>query len=206
MNAPLRRFALGAAVTSLAGAITLLACEFPSPSLADVDTSVDAGKTVEDSGEPPNDAGMETPFDPDAEVTEDAGKKVDTSGCAVDDCDCDDDGYFDLTKLGCAAKADGGPGDCDDSDTRFRPDQEYVKIQNPPNAGDWNCDGTVENYYKNTNVVCAGVLDANCAKKQGFTGKPGCGEAGDYVHCGAGGLLNLDCVAVQTETLIQSCK
>lgn len=136
--------------------------------------------------------------DPDALITRDAGSEVDASGCMT--CDCDNDGF---DRPGCGNDAG---ADCDDNDTRYRPNQSFV-IDRPAagKAGDWDCKSGVEKLYP-TNVSCNLLsLLGGCAGAQGFAGDPGCGEEGQYVYC-APPLLGVLCAVQSTETKKQACK
>jgi len=171
------------------------------------DSGVDVTTPVQ---EDPVDAGTQQVLDaavPDAEifdarVLEDAGEKVDASGCQPTDCDCDDDGYNDLTKAGCADA--GGPNDCDDTDTRTHPNQDFVSEPGEaPRNGDWNCVNGVEKLYP-TGVSCGLLALGACAGVQGFSGDPACGVEGAYTGCKV--QAGLFCVAAPTSPRKQACR
>lgn len=117
--------------------------------------------------------------DPASIIGGDAGEKVDAAGCTT--CDCDGDGFFDLSKSGCAGSL--GPNDCDDTDTTTRPDQKpTTKVPYPPRNGDWNCTNGVEKFYRSL-VKCTGPGGDACGETRGFQDDPACGSMGTYVQC-----------------------
>ncbi len=129
----------------------------------------------------------------------DAGGQTDGAAC-TDPCDCDGDLYKN-DKPGCAKGTE--KVDCDDLDSRIRPDQGFLDFTPPasaPKPGDWNCDGLVTKLYP-TNAVCS---MGNCASQSGFSGDPACGAIGDYVTCGPTG-INL-CEVKTTEKRKQACR
>ena len=145
---------------------------------------------------------------PDAPIVSDAGAKVDASGCTT--CDCDSDGYSDLTKTGCADA--GGVQDCDDTDSRSRPSQGFlVELGEPPRQGDWNCNGAVEKFYPPNTSCTALSPGAPCDATFGFKDNPACGATGMFVTCKSTGSPPLyvggGCVvATQNTTTKQACK
>ena len=189
----------------------MAACGFPSPILTDepVTTneagpeggpSVDGGGGGDSSTELP-DVVVVDGADPDADISRDAGQKTDAAGCPVNVCDCDKDTFNDLSKPGCADA--GGLNDCDDSDTRIRPNQSYLEIPSEaPRNGDWNCMNNVEKYYS-TKVSCGLLAVGACAGVHGFSGDPACGEEGEYVFCEATLVL---CGVGSKTTRKQACK
>ena len=98
--------------------------------------SVGLGLTDSDRGfDAATDAGAHATTNADA----DTGASCRTPNCG---CDGDGDGFYDLTKPGCADA--GGPNDCDDTDSRVRPGQSYLDVSSPPRGGDLNCANGVE--------------------------------------------------------------
>jgi hypothetical protein len=145
---------------------------------------------------------------PDALLDRDGGVKVDASGCTT--CDCDLDGFYALTKPGCADA--GGPDDCDDFDSRTRPDRGYNETpEEPPRNGDWNCSNGVEKFFQ-SNINCAAAARGPaCDALVGFVNDPKCGATGTFVTCKSAGTppLFLDgacVVGAQNLTTIQACK
>lgn len=209
MRISVRRFALVIAFGTTGVAAVLLACGFPSPllydelalpeadgSFADVTTADVTDAMVEDLSDVPYiDAGKP------GITVQDAGAKIDASACPANACDCDKDGYFDLSKKGCEDA--GGKTDCDDFDSRAHPGQGFLNDPaEPPMNGDWNCNGLIEKSFPRTNITCA-LLLADCT--EGFVGTPPCGEEADYLYCNSPlGLLLCAPKAKSRET--QSCK
>lgn len=206
------------AVASVPALVVAAACSFPSPDYQPVSTGeagggqetgavVEAGLGDEVLG---GDAQVKIDgADPDALVVKDAGGKVDTDACAANDCDCDDDTFNDLTKAGCADA--GGPADCDDTDTRTRPDQGFLEVKGePPRNGDWNCKNGVERLYPKTNLKCGDVaVGAECDGTFGFEDNPACGAKGTFVTCKTSctALLICSCVVVSRDVQhTQACK
>lgn len=140
---------------------------------------------------------------PDSDILDaDAGGTVDAATCAQYDCDCDDDGWNDLTKPGCELA--GGLNDCDDLDARTHPTQTYLEATGvAPRLGDWNCQNGVEKFYA-PNVSCGLLSLGACAGVQGFQGDPKCGEEGAFVQCEVAALLL--CVPGPASTRRQACK
>lgn len=138
--------------------------------------------------------------DYDALIVEDAGARIDASGCTS--CDCDNDGFL---RTGCGDAGEDAATDCNDDDTRYRPNQGFVSaLPEPGRSGDWNCDGKIEKVYP-TNVKCSLISLTSCAGAHGFEGDPGCGEEGKFIHCESPiGLLL--CVPGKTETRRQACR
>jgi hypothetical protein len=162
----------------------------------------DSGGTPPDSGGP-SDAGNQPDVrlfdggDPDALITRDAGQQVDAAGCM--DCDCDNDGF---DRPGCGNDAG---LDCDDNDSRYRPNQSFV-IDKPESGktGDWDCRNGVEKLFP-TNVTCGLLTLSGCAGAEGFNGDPGCGEEATYVRC-TPAILGLLCTIGSSETKKQACR
>jgi hypothetical protein len=147
-----------------------------------------------------SDADLLDGADPDALISKDAGERVDASGCGR--CDCDNDTF---NRPGCGDNEAGV--DCDDEDTRYRPNQNFIDIKpDPGKLGNWSCkpDAAVEKLYS-TNVACNLLSVTGCTGAQGFTGNPGCGEIGTYVHCVAP-LGILLCTVASTELRTQACR
>ncbi|HVH46016.1 MAG TPA: hypothetical protein VM925_26890 [Labilithrix sp.] len=176
---------------------------------ASVDAAIEAG--VLEAGAdvevaPPVDAGagvdavVHDAGDPGALIEKDAGQKIDASGCQPNDCDCDNDGYNDLQKTGCADA--GGEEDCDDSDSRTRPNQSFLEIPGEVLNGNWNCKNGVEKLFA-TNVSCGLLALGACDGIQGFSGDPACGSEGEYVFCKSTLVL---CGIGSTTTRKQACK
>jgi hypothetical protein len=92
-------------------------------------------------------------------------------------CDCDGDGYL-------AKTATCGGNDCDDSDRRVHPKQDFV--DEPPESGhtgDWDCSGGIEKQYVHK-LDCKTLLGLECnASAQGFVDDPPCGALADYYQC-----------------------
>lgn len=178
------RFALLVAVP-IVGAAIAVACAFPSPSFQAVDGGGPDSSGGDTGG---NDGGSDAPAkfdgaDPDALVSKDAGGKIDAADCTADAsaCDCDGDGFRDEKKAACKIDAS---LDCDDTDTRYRPDQK-LNFEPPeaPRNGDWNCDGRVDTLYK-PSVSCKNTAPGvECDSAFGFTDAPKCGDTGRYVEC-----------------------
>ena len=195
--------------------VVAAACGFPNPAIEGdeggttpgVDASdADAGATdgqVNDG--PVFDGGL------DVTIVTDAGSKIDPSGCdATSSCDCDKDGFHHLTVDGgvtCDASVVQGNVDCNDYDTRYRPNQEFVQTPgDTPGSEDWNCNGTIERALT-VNVTCAGITNLfTCQNLQGFRGAPDCGISDPYVFCTKGGLAGLDCVEGNVQSRPQACK
>jgi hypothetical protein len=138
--------------------------------------------------------------DPDALISKDAGERVDASGCG--ECDCDHDSF---NRAGCGDNEAGV--DCDDEDTRYRPNQNFIDIKpDPGKLGNWSCkpDASFEKLYPH-GVTCNLLSVTGCTGAQGFSGDPGCGESGAYVHCVAP-LGILLCTVASTETRTQACR
>lgn len=115
-------------------------------------------------------------------------------------CDGDGDGYNDLTKPGCADA--GGASDCDDSDPRTHPNQDYLPdLPVAPRLGDWNCVKGVEKLYA-TNVTCGSLSLFGCSSA-GFEGAVDCGKEGSFVQCTAQGLV---CGVGTRTTKKQTCR
>lgn len=217
-----RRVASVFVLGSVAAAVAIVACGFPSPILSDEndDASAEAGSgtgdgssdarenadTGTDAAKPDSAAGdgglVIDSGDPDVYVERDAGgTKVDASACAANDCDCDNDGFNDLTKLGCADA--GGENDCDDTDQRVRPNQQFLEIPNAPRGGDWNCKNGVEKAFY-TNVGCGLLALGACNGVNGFKVDPACGAEAQYVTCKTS--LGLLCGEGTVVTKKQACK
>lgn len=170
------------------------ACSFPDLSFSDDVSEAGAdgigASTNSPSGNGQTDGGHDADAfivlvdgsDPDALIAEDTGGgKVDASGCAAANCDCDKDGYNDLSKPGCALAP--GEDDCDDSDKRTHPDQAYLtEPAEPPRNGDWNCKNGVEKLFDH-DLKCGLIGIAGCSGVQGFADDPHCGAEGTYVFC-----------------------
>ena len=145
--------------------------------------------------------------DPDALIVKDGGMKIDASGCTS--CDCDNDG-FNVMRAGCQDA--GGAIDCDDTDTRSRPDQGYL-FDKPeaPQFGNWNCTNGVEKLYK-TNTICTALSPGGaCDAMFGFEDDPACGASGNLVTCKSVGSPPLyiggGCVVgAQNKATKQACK
>lgn len=200
-----------AAVVGLMGCAIGVACTFPT---VEFQTGVGPG------GEGGTDGGADSTLDsrddarvvaeggdPDAMIVKDGGMKIDASGCVL--CDCDKDG-FNVKRAGCQDA--GGAIDCDDTDTRARPDQGYlVDKPEPPQNGNWNCTNGVEKFYK-PNTNCTGLgAGAGCDATYGFEDDPVCGTNGKFVMCKTVSTppLNLDArcvVGSQNLTTTQACK
>ena len=160
------------------------------------DAAVDADSAV--------DSGHDASADAGDDAAPDAGDAAVDSGngdCAPARCDCDNDGFNDLTRAGCAGA--GGPQDCDDHDPRAQPNQTF--IEDPPTSplnGDWNCKNGVEKLYP-SNVSCGLLGLTGCAGVQGFKDDPACGAEGSYMFCVVNGLF---CAEGSKSTRRQACK
>jgi len=210
-----RRFAI-LALAPLTGMVVAVACGFPNPAIEGEDgggvPGIDSGNDTA-TGSDANDAQTANDafvFDAgeDVKITTDAGSKIDADSCdATSNCDCDKDGYHHVTVangIACDASAAQGNVDCDDYDTRYRPNQDFVDL--PTNRPDWNCNTVIE---KSTaiNNVCGTITNLlQCSGKQGFRGDPDCGIEDPYVFCAKGGLAGLDCVEGNVQTRKQACR
>jgi len=163
------------------------------------ETDAEPGGGGDDAGTIDDASVVDAP-DYDALIVDDPGEPVDASGCTS--CDCDGDGF---PRKGCGDAGEGVPTDCNDDDTRYRPNQGFVTARpEPGRSGDWNCDGRVEKLYP-TNVKCSLLALTGCNGSHGFEGDPGCGEEGKFIHCKAPiGLLL--CTVGKTETRRQACR
>lgn len=165
--------------------------------------TADVGADVDPLDAAPTDASGP---DTSAPVVEDAGQKVDASACASSDCDCDKDGFTNAN-AGCPSPT--GMSDCDDQDSRTRPDQGYLQDPaEPPRNADWNCSGAVEKFYR-PNVVCTAVPPGvACDGTFGFEDDPACGATGTFVTCKTVTELLLSKCAVNAKSLAtkQACK
>ena len=187
-------------IAGVGGAIGI-ACSFPDVDFAPAGIALD--------GEVGSDVHVLVDgSDPGALIASDAGKRIDAAGCTV--CDCDGDGFNDLSRAGCAGA--GGKNDCDDSDTTTRPDQRFnTTAPYPPRNGDWNCTGGVERFYE-PSVTCAGPGGASCDGRFGFEDDPTCGSTGTFVTCKTTGatppLLPGQCIVASRslDTVTQACK
>jgi hypothetical protein len=184
----------------LCGAAVWIACGGAygdDPALA-VDGGPPDAPVLDSGGEAPVVARDSGPLDAaDDRVVLDGG--VDGASCSTNECDCDKDG-FPVQRLGCTSPD--AAFDCDDLDSRRRPNQDY--LADPPDAhlGDWNCNKLVEKMYP-VNVNCGGGIGAVCATMQGFTTDPPCGKEGTFVTC----VSNLLVCQVQSTTVrTQACK
>lgn len=210
-------------VACICGAASLAwSCAFPQVQFGDGPGSEDEGGVPNESGTLPNEAGRSDspstfkeagtdaadagePFlvdgsTPDALIAKDAGVVVvDASGCTPTKCDCDNDGYNDFTKAGCAT----GTRDCDDLDSRARPGQLFLDVlPTAKTGGDWNCSNSVEKLYAE-NISCGALLGLGCNTAGGFTGTVGCGQTGTFVRCKAG---LLSCNVDQQYQAKQACR
>lgn len=165
------------------------------------DPAPDSGSVVDsaagDSGSTgDSDASTDAPTVPDA----DAGGPVSEGGCA-DPCDCDGDLYKNGNP-GCS----GTPVDCNDYDSRVRPNQAFLDQTPPagaPKPGDWDCNGTVDKLFK-VNAVCSGAANGPCNTQSGFAGDPPCGTSATFILCGDVG-IGL-CEQKSTEMRKQACR
>jgi hypothetical protein len=171
----------------------------PEGSTGDADASSDVSNDIQirvDGG------------DPDALIEKgDGGTKIDITGCTT--CDCDGDGF---NKHSNDAGCDAGEDDCDDTDTRIRPDRSYNETpEEPPRNGDWNCKNGVERFYKQ-GINCGSLgRGAACDALFGFTDTPKCGATGTFVTCKSVGtppvFLDGACViGAQSLTYVQACR
>jgi hypothetical protein len=147
----------------------------------------------------PSDAGSDAVTANDAG---DGGSDADAGDCFPARCDCDGDGFNDLTRAGCEDA--GGPHDCDDRDNRAKPNQTFLEdTAVAPRFGDWNCKDGVEKMYP-SNVACGLLSLTGCAGVQGFKQNPACGAEGAFIFCEVqAGLL---CAEGSPSTRVQSCK
>lgn len=211
MKTTLRSIVVVAGSVAMSGAVVLSACGFPSPVLLDLSDAGAIGLSDAMTDAVYADVEVGKPIEPGSEIAVDAGQKVDAAGCTDSDCDCDRDGFEDYSKFGCApADPDAGLGDCDDTDTRLRPNQQaYFQDKDPPNGGDWNCNLKKELFYRYHDIDCSKIAVGDCAKAEGFQHNPGCGEEDLYVFCRVVGIILLQSCEVdpgRTETRIQACK
>lgn len=205
MKRTARRIVAAAISLAASGVVLLAACGFPSPVLRDDDLDAAASGSGATDAPMATDASMATPSTPDARVSTTVSERIDAAGCTS--CDCDNDGYPNRQKPGCA---DAGPpdagDDCEDEYPDVHPGQtEFTQEEHPPHGGDRNCDGNVERLYKETNVKCPSFLDLTCEQTKGYTTDPGCGEKSAYVKCKLG---LLECKVAESEILYppQGCR
>lgn len=106
---------------------------------------------------------------------------------AVVNCDEDGDRF---AKIGGVC----GGLDCDDTDRRVRPDQDFTTFapiagSGPGKNGDWNCSGEVEVRGEvGVNASCPGSAFLGCAKEGFVAAAPACGTNARYVKCTVKGL------------------
>ncbi len=203
-----RRVYLLAAGSTLGMAVAV-ACSFPDPELVPDETTEAGADGTADGHATDADAGAR----PDAIVEPDSPPPIDATSekpaldANCDPCDCDDDGYATKDAAACADAGSKPRTDCDDQDPRANPDAGFVKARPTDDTlGDWNCDSKV-NRELGVNINCAdysGLL-SSCAKVEGFTGDPACGESKTYVFCKVSGLSCVQDTA-KTETRTQGCK
>jgi hypothetical protein len=163
------------------------------------------------AGEPPDDGGGvedAATFDvhvittPDRRSLPDRDIRIDPLACASP-CDCDGDSYSN-GKPGCPATL---PLDCDDLDPIVHPGQETLTlVPIPPNAGDWDCDGSVTKQYQVGRCISS-VASCDPTSTSGLTTEAGCGVAATYVACFASspGGGSPQCTGSQT-AVVQGCR
>lgn len=195
------------------------ACGFPNPPIESEEGGVSPDGSSDDANT--DGSGDATPdtilgdeaFDGniDAFVVQDAGAKIDADGCDANAvCDCDKDGFHHVGTLVdgglCDASVAQQNVDCDDYDTRYRPDQGYLAIPGePPSWGDWNCNGEREKLVPRVTCTNFTALTTDCAKLQGFRDDPDCGtESPTYIFCKEG-LVTCE-EAANVEKRQQVCK
>jgi hypothetical protein len=123
------------------------------------------------------------------------------AGCTS--CDCDGDGFDELTRAGC--EVDGGSNDCDDDDPRVKPTQSFLpEPADPPRFGDWNCDGKTDRLWPE-DVDCSKLGLADCATAFGFAGTVACGQTAAWQKC-VWSWSKFACVAATLTLEIQSCR
>jgi len=213
-------------VLGTASCAVALHCGFPEPMIESGVVETEGGPATSDV-DAANDAPTPLPpdVDPsgkeqDAETRDDvfvprpdAGPDAPTGGCGnatADPCDCDGDKSKNHSP-GCAPPLPEKP-DCDDYDKLVSPKQasfiastQWDSNSPVPLAFDWNCDGTVTKQFP-YDVKCS---LANCAKTEGFSGNPGCGQPGEYIFCEELLLpIGLICQVNKgkTQVRIQGCK
>ncbi len=137
-------------------------------------------------------------------INEDAGNKVDAAGCTT--CDCDKDGFSSKARPGCVDAS--GADDCDDSDSRTHPTQDFLRDPAvPPRNGDWDCSGKVDKLRENFNCASQSAVLADCSAYGGFTAPVACGAKGSWLPCANPPLLgSLNCVNGIAFELTQVCK
>jgi hypothetical protein len=198
-----RVFDLRATVLSVLGVAGawVVACSSYGEDTVAADAGVEEAATSDGSSGDGNGERLDANVNTDVEITKDGGAKIDASACQATECDCDKDGFHKV-QSGCDASALQKNVDCDDSDTRYRPDQGFLTdLPEPPRNGDWNCNGAVEKLFE-VNVTCTNFLVGGCGK-QGFRGDPACGASDTYVSCTPNGPT---CKEGTTEVRKQACR
>jgi hypothetical protein len=184
------RALLAAAALGACGLALVVSCSFPDVQFAG---GTDGGGS--DGGGMPM-AIDAAAFTSDGQVASgDGGGKVDAQGCDPLDCDGDGDKNKNFD-----AGPDGPAPDCDDLDVRAKHSQTDFLDDLPvePTNGDWNCDKSVVKLYP-INVACSGFLAGDtCSLVKGFTGDPGCGQAGPFVYCKKDTFLGQTCTIDRT--------
>lgn len=215
----MKRSVLAIGLVTVVGTIVAAACAFPDVTFSAGDASASETGTPDTGTDGPEDAGFDVAVEAesiDASIG-DAQMAIDAASCMVDNCDCDEDGFFDIKKKATcdAGTADAAAYDCDDLVRGRNPGVTTLTPADtpdtgPPPVGDWNCDGKVDLVGK-TNLSCKGTL-GSCvgstsdqgAATEGFVGNPGCGQAAPYYKCQAPTLGQ--CAAILSETKTQGCK
>ncbi|MDB4942132.1 MAG: hypothetical protein JWP97_1666 [Labilithrix sp.] len=122
-------------------------------------------------------------------------EKPDTGPC-VDPCDCDKDGHK-SREAGC------GGDDCDDTDPRANPDQNFRKdLATKTTMGDWNCDGKTERVITSVNVTCSAACPSG---REGLAADIPCGTFGEYITCQSA-LGGLGCQQSDSGVRQQECR
>jgi hypothetical protein len=197
-----RRRTLGAVGVAAACAFVLVAsCSFPdvafSPNVGEGgggETSTSDSPTTGEGG----DGGTDGPNVPETGPPIDATSEKPDTGPCVDPCDCDKDGYK-ARDAGC------GGDDCDDTDPRAHPGQNFLTdVATADTKGDWNCNGIPERLIQNVNVVCGGATGSCAGGKQGLAADIPCGTFGQYVVCKPG--FPVGCNQADSGVAQQECR
>lgn len=189
---------LAAAITCAIGA----ACSFPDVTFAPGGNETGAGDGGTDGSTSDSPIGMTDAAVTDAPPPLDGESAKPDTGACVDPCDCDKDGF----KTKDASCGMTGGNDCDDTDNRAKPGQNFLTEQATKDTkGDWNCDGNPERLIQNVNVTCGGATDSCPLGKDGLRSDIPCGALGEYVYCKPNG-LGVGCFQVDSGFRTQECR